>query len=192
MKTLDEIMGNCRIEDAEAGSPHWIWCGGITGKTPRIWAPDYTATQQARKDGKIRRTDGPVMASQPGRRAVYHLSTGKALPSGWRVYATCQEYSCVIHFGAGPDDEVGRQISEMGRYKASIARKLASRATGRKRAKLSAEDVLEIQQSQETGEALTRRFGVGRTTISRVRHHGLPAHQPIGGLFSGLGARAGA
>ena len=192
MKTLEEIKDACRIEEADSGSPHWIWGGGLTGKFPRIWAPDYTKTQQAVKDGKISRAAEPLMVSQHGRRAAYHLTAGKALPSGWRVYATCGEYGCVIHFGAGPAKEAGRNISAMGRYAGSIARQLASRAVGRQRAKLSAGDVLEIQQSDETGEALTRRFGVGRSTISRARRHGLPAHQPIGGMFSGLGARAAA
>jgi len=192
MMTLDEIMDNCRIEDADSGSPHWIWRGGMTGKTPRIWAPDYTRTQQAIKAGSIRRADGPLMASQPGRRAAYHLSTGKVLPSGWRVFATCEEYGCVIHFGAGPAQETGRQISKMGWHKDSIRHKLASRATGRKRSKLTMGMIHEIQQSNEPGVVLAKRMGIGQTLVSKVRIHGLPSHQPIGGFFSGLGARAAA
>lgn len=182
MKTLEELHGACRIEPADTGSDHLIWAGGMSKKFPRVWAPDYTKTK------KLAAAE-TVMASQPGRRAAWHLTTGRALPNGWRVFATCDEELCVAHFGAGPTEKVGKEISTRGKLKHSIRRKLANRAIGRARSKLDQDAIEEIRQSSETGLALSSRLGVAPSVISKIRVHGFPSYEAIGGFASGLGAR---
>ena len=68
MKTLEEIRQRCVITD----DGHWLWKGATRPDgRPNIWAPDYT------RGG---------MATQCGTRAVWHCSTEKAIPEGWRAY----------------------------------------------------------------------------------------------------------
>lgn len=203
MTQLDQIRSRCHIEDVEVGKPHRLWAGGKTGKTPRIWAPDHTSTQLA-FEAAIERAQGddaaiiaaivaamtPVMASQPGRRAVYHLTTGKPLPKGWRVFATCTEPACIEHYGAGPGKEFGAQISKLGWHKHSVARKVASLANGRARSKLDLAMIREIRTSPETGRALARRLNIGEALVSKVRRHGSPAHETVANPWAGLGGRA--
>lgn len=209
MNTLDDIKGFCRLEPADSGSEHWIWCAGLSGqpnrKIARIWGPDHTATKKAFDKAiglafrhgddaaivdAIAQAMTPRMTSQPGRRAAYHLKTGKPLPTGWRVFATCNERTCIAHFGAGPMRIVGAQIAKLGRHQHSIAHKVANRAIGRARSKLDPDMIREIQQSNETGKALAARYRIGQTLVSKVRCHGSPSHQPVGGLFSGLMGRS--
>lgn len=203
MITLEDIRSNCRIEDVEVGKPHLLWAGGKAGKVPRIWAPDYTATKRAfRQAMKLEGGSDagivaalvdamtPIMTAQSGRRAAYHLETGKPLPKGWRVFATCSEPTCIEHYAAGSTQTMGAQFTLLGWHTDSIPRKVAALKNGRKRSKLTPEIIREIRNSPEKGIELSRRFGIGQPTISKVRVHGSHSHESVANPWAGLGGRA--
>lgn len=195
MRTVDEVKSRCFVEDDSAC---WLWRGAMSGSLPRIYGPDHTATKAAltlalesapkTDHTEIEATFPVAMASQPGRRAVWHMANGKALPKGWRVYGTCREDCCLNpeHSAAGPTAHVGLQTVKTGRFKNCMPRILANRAIGRARSKLNADLIQEIQQSSETGQDIAARLNLGQSLVSRVRVHGVRAHQPVGGMFSGL------
>jgi len=168
--TLNDIKGRCRLQDG-----HWLWSGAKSGGWPRIWAPEHTL-------------HGGELKCQTGRRAVWHVNTGTAIPTGWRVFGTCQERDCINpdHMECVPAAQKGAQVAQSGALKGQVLRIKANRATGRKRAKLTPELIAEIQQSDESGKEWSKRTGLNQTTISRARNHKMLAFQPVGGLFSGL------
>jgi len=168
--TLDDIKARCVLQDG-----CWLWRGALSDGWPRIFAPDYTKK-------------GGAKTSQPGKRAVWHVKTGKPIPSGWRVFGTCQAKTCCnpAHIQCQPVAEWGKRVAESGRLQGVMRRIVANRATGRARAKLTGQDVEEIMASEETGLVLASRYGVAPQTISKARHGKARAHQPVGGLFSGL------
>jgi len=106
------------------------------------------------------------------------------------VYATCHEPLCVAHFAAGSAQKAAQHIALMNKYQHLIRRQVAARLNARARSKLTPDLIREIQQSGEQGRTLARRLGISETRVSKVRLHGSPAHEPLGGLFSGLMRRA--
>lgn len=168
--TLDDIKDRCRIEDG-----HWIWAGASTRGIARIWAPDFT-----------RHAGG--MRSQTGTRAVWHIKTGKAIPTGWRVFITCDRPGCIAPKCLICQDpsERGQEVSASGVLKGSIRHRVNSRKTGRARSKLNPELIAFIKTSPLNGEQVAARTGLSRTTVSKVRKHGVPSFEPVGGIFTGL------
>lgn len=166
---LNDLKERCRIEDG-----HWIWVGAFAGIVPRIWAPDYTK--------------GGAMTSQAGPRAVWHVKTGKAIPEGFRVFRTCDRVGCIAPHCITCQDptERGREVSASGVLKGSVRHRVNSRKTGRARSKLSPELIETIKTSPELGYVLAGRLGLSKTTVSKVRKHGCPSFEPVGGIFSGL------
>lgn len=165
MKTIDQIKDRCRVDEFTGC---WLWAGAMVGgKYPRIWQTE---------DGEDK--------SMPGRRAAW-LALGRELPSGWRVYGTCESLSCVnpAHIKAGLTEEFGAHTRKTGSQRGNINRIKANRMTGRKRAALQPEQVAEVITSKETGLALAASHGVSMQTISKYRRHGLPCYEPVGGLF---------
>lgn len=170
--TLDDIKGRCHIDD----EGHWIWKGALSdGKFPRIHAPDHTK-------------EGSPMVVQTGRRAVWHVTTGEAIPPRWRVFGTCDEGRCLNpkHMECGTNAEWGQHLSSTGAYKGSIRRQAAARKTGRKRSVLTPETYQEIMGSNETGRALAARLEISEQTVSKARNGHLVCFEAAGGLFSGL------
>jgi len=167
-KTIAEIKDRCRIDEFTGC---WNWAGAMgQGKYPRIW-----------------QTENGQERSMPGRRAAW-LAIGRELPSGWRVYGTCDSLTCVnpAHIKAGLTEEFGAHTRATGKQKGNINRIKANRLTGRKRAALTPEMLAEVITSNETGVALAARLGVASATISGYRRQGLRCYEPVGGIFSGL------
>lgn len=204
MKTLDEIHGDCRVDDITGC---WHWAGAFSGTLPRIYAPDWAATrdrfeaalsaafesgwESAKIKAAIVQVLDPVMTSQPGRRAVWNIATGKPIPNGWRVYGTCMDDACVSldHMRCGSAVELGRFTVKTGRFRNQPNRIAANRITNLKRSSLTTELVDQILLSEETGVEIAARTGLGRTVISKVRTGAQVVHRAAGGLFAGLGAR---
>ncbi|KRC36253.1 hypothetical protein [Acidovorax sp. Root219] len=177
MKTLEEIKGRCVVKDG-----HWLWRGALRPDgRPCIYAPDFT-----RHDGRL--------VTQCGMRAVWHTANGKAVPEGWRVYGSCDEWTCCnpAHVKCTSEVEFGQWLRETKRYRGQTKRILASRATGRRRAALSPLQVAYVMSSDKTGLALAAELGVSPATLSRYRRGQVPTVPPAGGMFSGLiaGGRA--
>lgn len=169
MKTLEDIRGRCRI-DADG---HWIWTGAVRPNgRPTIHAPDYT------KGG---------MCAQCGPRAVWHCLTGRAIPPGHWVYGLCEEKLCLCPkcITCCTPDEFGHRLAESGAWKGKTNRILANRAIGRRRSRVTAELIAEIQASAETGLAIARRLNLSQTLVSKARTGQCTSHAG-GGLFAGL------
>lgn len=170
---IDDIKARCFITD----EGHWTWKGAKSeGKFPRIWAPDYTK--------------GGHKTAQSGRRAIWHLKTGKPIPEGWRVWSTCDRHDCLNpdHIDCGPTGEWGKHMARIGKHK-TLSHAVTSRKNALKRMVLSPAQIQMVAASDQTGRALSRELGVSEQTISRVRTGRIVAHLPVGGMFSGLGAR---
>lgn len=169
--TIEDIKARCFIDDDGC----WIWRGGQSRGFPRIFAPNH-------------QKPGSPKEAQPGRRAAWHVATGKPIPDGHRVYGTCMKPLCVNPACAkcGTGQDVGDFTVATGRYRNQARRIAASRLTGRKRSSVSAALVAEIQSSNETGRAIARRLQVGRGVAYRARRGELLAFVPIGSVFGGL------
>jgi hypothetical protein len=169
--TLDDIKGRCRIE-----GECWIWTGALSGKRwPRLHAPDFTNHKGAKH-------------VQSGRRAVWHVKTGKAIPNGWRVFGTCGEDVCMnpAHMKCQPTAQWGIQLAASGKLKGVTKRIVANRLSGQKRSHLDPEKLHLIRSSEKTGLELAAELGLSRSTISKARTGKATAYTPVGGLFSGL------
>lgn len=177
MRTLEEVRGRCRINDL---TKCWEWTGAKSGGVAMVYAPDWTL-----RDGAMR--------TQAGRRAVWHITNpGKALPSGWRVFDTCETALCLnpAHAEAGPGTAHGARIVTRGRYKGQLSRNLANRAIGRSLTVLTPDLVSEIMSSNETHAEVERRIGISQDLVGRVRKgQRAKCLQPLAGIFTGLMAK---
>ena len=169
--TIDDIKARCFIDDDGC----WIWRGGASAGVPRIFAPNH-------------QKPGSPKEAQVGRRAVWHVVTGKPIPAGHRVFGTCQKQKCVNPACAkcGTGQDVGDFTVKTGRFRNRPNRIAASRLTGRKRSVVNPEIIAEIQSSNETGLAIARRLNLGREVVSRARRGKLVAFVPLGSMFGGL------
>ena len=167
---LEDIRQKCVMRDG-----HWLFRGAMSaGKWPRIWGPDLSK--------------GGVMHAQVGRRLVWQLLTKQAIPEGHRVWGTCAESNCLapIHCACGTTAQWGAYMTESGKHKESVPRKIARIAIARKRTSLTADQILEVQLSSETGLALAARLGVGKSVISKARRGEYLIARQAGGVFTGL------
>ncbi len=173
-KTLKDVKDRCVIDGG-----HWLWTGAVSAGLPNVYAPDYTRDPKG------------VMVSQRGARAIWHLTSRKPVPDGYRVFRSCDEPMCVnpANVECIACQEWGRQVADSGRWKNNMARIIANRRTGQKRSKLSHEKVHLILASDKSGRQLAEELGSSRSSISRVRAGHPVAFTPIAGIFAGLGAR---
>ena len=173
--TLEDDRRNQRPLPVDEFTGCWNWAGAMVGgKSPRIWQTE---------DGKDK--------SMPGRRAAW-LALGRELPSGWRVYGTCDSLVCVkpAHMKAGLTAEFWSPPGRAGKQKGNINRIKANRLNGRKRAGAEPRRLLRsFQQRNRRGTG--RGLGVAPATISGYRRHGLPCYEPVGGLFHFPSRRGG-
>ena len=176
--TLDDIKGRCVIDEI---TDCWIFKGAISDKRyTRVWAPNHNKP-------------GSPMQSIPGKRAVWYVTTGQAIPQGHRVFSKkCTRPDCLNpdHIACGPAAEWGKQLTRSGIYKGKASRSVASRKTGAARSGLTQETFHEVIASNNTGREEARRLGVSEQTISRARNGHLKSFVPIASPFAGLGARA--
>lgn len=172
---FEDIRGRCREDDSGC----LIWAGGTSNGAPKIWAPDFTNAGGAR-------------VGQPGRRAVWHVVTGKPIPNGWRVFGTCGNALCLEfkHMVCRHPTEHGKIIADGGTHRGNFKHIIANRAISRARAKLNPELIRLIQHSPMSAPKLALEIGVSKQLVANVRagRAGL-AFQPVGGMFSALMAR---
>lgn len=166
---LADIRDRCRLEDG-----HWIWTGASSRGTARIWAPDHTK--------------GGGMTSQPGARAVWHVKTGQPIPQGFRVFRTCDRRGCIAPqcLVCQPPAQRGQDVAASDTLKGSVRHRVNSRKTGRARSKLNPELIARIKTDPERGYVVARQLGLSKTTVSKVRKHGVPSFEPVGSPFAGL------
>lgn len=172
MRTLDEVKGRCRIDDDGC----WIWTGALGAGVPRIYAPNAEG----------------AMSTQCGRRAVWQmLNPGVSLPDHLQVFGTCWKLKCVnpACCKVGPKKLQGAVIAHNGWLKGKTSTRVAARKTGRARASLTAEQVADIQASNESGVVWAQRLNVAHQTISKAKNGGMVCFQPVGGFGQLGGAR---
>lgn len=178
MRTLEEVRGNCRIDE----EGHWIWAGALWKGKPRIYAPDHTR--------------GGAMQVQSGARAVWHLMNKKPLPNGYWAFNTCSRPACVAPkcVDAGTTEDHGQNITAKGHLKGKINRTLANRRNAAKRSKVTPEMEAEIlrRAESETYGAIAADLGLCPETVGLVNRGQKPLLRPLGGLLSGLIAANGA
>lgn len=205
MRTLNEVYDRCRIDDITGC---WVWTGAVSDGLPRVYGPDWAATitrldaaletafGDARESAKIKaallQATDPVMLSQPGRRAVWQMASGKPIPNGWRVFGTCRNHHCLNpdHADCGTGADLGKFTAKVGRFKNQPNRIIANRRIGLQRTTVTQELFDEILLSDEKGTEVSARTGISRTIVSKIRTGAPMVYRPAGGLFSGLGARA--
>lgn len=154
MKTLEEIRQRCVITD----DGHWLWKGSTRPDgRPNIWAPDYT------KEGQMR--------VQCGTRAVWHCSTEKPIPEGYRAYGICEHKTCCNPkcIRCTSEADFGAWLRSTGKYKGDVRRILANRAIARSRSVLSPERIAYIQASPKVGKELAAELGISAQTVSKAR-----------------------
>jgi hypothetical protein len=169
---LEHIRQRCRIDE---DTKCWIWVGALSdGKWPRIHSPNHSKP-------------GSPMETQTGRRAVWQLSTGKAIPKGHRVYGTCRCDTCLNpgHMKCGPAAEWGKYKAEIGLHK-TMRHVIGARKVGRAASVLTDETYAEILSSSEPGLHIAKRLGICRQVVSRARTGKLVSFKPVGGAFAGL------
>lgn len=180
--TLPDIKGRCHI-DSITGC--WLWRGATSpsngGLTlqPRIHATCYTTDPT-----------GATKKTQTGNRAAWHTANQKPLPKGWRVFKAdcCTNGLCINpeHLKAGTTKQWGQSVARNGNWKNVPSRIAANRASGRRNAALTNEQLREVQLSSETGLALAARMGVSPQLISRHRRQKTAASRAVnywGGLL---------
>lgn len=170
MRTIDEVMGRCRIDDDGC----WIWTGAMSKGLPKVYAPDLG--------------EAGAMRSQLGRRAVWQMVNEKPVPEGFRVYGRCLKPACLNPecISCGFASQWGAHLSRSIKSRSTVGRQLNSRKIGRSRSVLTPELIAEIQASSETGRAMARRMGVSEQTVSKAKLGKLACFQPLSSPFAGL------
>jgi hypothetical protein len=177
---LARIKDRCHVDDNGC----WIWRGATTASNggttvrPRVWGADYSADPT-----------GATMSVQTGNRAAWHAHTGLPIPKGHLVYRApcCASSLCLNpeHLQCGTNAAWGKSLAAKGTLRGVNARIQANRRIGRMRSHITAEMMLEICASPETGEALAARLGIGPSIVSRARR-GQMASMRVGNPFAGL------
>ena len=170
MKTLEEVMGRCFIDENE----HWLWRGSVRAEgRANIYGPDYT-------NGGMKVQHGP--------RAVWHMAYQQPIPAGHRVFLMCDEPACCNpkHMKCLSEATYAAHLKRTGVRRGVTARILANRATGRKRAALTPDQVLYVQTSSKNGIDLAAELGVSDATISSYRRGQKVCVRPAAGFFTGL------
>jgi hypothetical protein len=161
MRTLDDILGACRIDDI-AGC--WVWAAGCS--TPKHCAPIPTC---AWGEG-YGRGQQPKMSAF---RAAW-LASGRTLNPGDQVWRTCGNLMCVnpAHCKAGPAKAKWAWIRKSGQMLGNPNRILANNLN---RASLIVPRERVAEAEALLSEGLTRkdiraRTGLGLETIRSIAH----------------------
>ena len=106
-------------------------------------------------------------------RAVWEVASGKAIPKGWLVWATCGNKQCVNpdHIRAGTRKQMIDHKTRAGCYKLSIAEKIKRAKEQQEKSRLTWDDIRTIRAEMDATPSL--RYNIGQRTrpdgIGRVR-----------------------
>ena len=135
------------------------WQGHLTnGKTPSVNTPRGYAWP------------GNSVGNQSVRSVLYALANGHRLPAGTVIRMKCWNERCVHedHFQLIKRKDQSREQSKRGELNTAKAY-LSKVRVARKRAKLSAAQVLDIQTSDDPRCDAAKRHGVSPQTVSEIR-----------------------
>ena len=154
IKTLEDIRIRCSVDEDEGCL---VWPGAMSGREA-----ESSELPTAFYNGSYRSLV----------RVVWELSN-KPLDLGQIVWRTCcnKDKRCLepTHMMCGTRKEHGAWVKATGVRKGLITHLTANRAIGRARRKLTEQDVVHIQVSDESVEALAKKYGMTTHSIYRVR-----------------------
>lgn len=174
MRTIEEVQGRCRIDE----EGHWIWTGSTRRGSPNIHAPNFTADDT-----------GKTCTVQLGRRAVWHIITGKPIRKGRQVYQTCGHALCLRPscLACGTKADQGRMVSTSGRERGKENRIQAGRANCASQRKVTPTMHTRIMADLAIGvpvHIVANKHDLHRDTIRRVRMgRSTAAANPFAGLM---------
>lgn len=105
-------------------------------------------------------------------RAAWTFAHGDGAADGLVVFRTCDSYDCVnpAHLAAGSRKDLGAMVTQRGVLVGITSRDIAARHAGRKRRKLTAEQVAMIKERSDVSAVkLAAELGVSNTTINDIR-----------------------
>lgn len=143
MRTIEKLRARCKVDEDGC----WIWQGAYSkpkaNPWPAIYAPDFTRDQS-----------GATMTTQLGKRAVWHIVTGKPIADGHEVWSSCHKSGCVSPkcLRCGTRDE---------RYAAISASGIMKHANN---ARMAAGHKLVIEKNRE-------RFGMSQERVDAILAH---------------------
>lgn len=113
---------------------------------------------------------GNSNGNQSVRTVLYALATGERLPAGTVIRMRCWNDRCVHedHFQLISRKQLPREQSKRGEL-STMKAYLSKVREGKKRAKLSEAQVLDIKTSQESRTEAAKRHGVSPQTVSEIR-----------------------
>lgn len=163
-------MSITKVSDLEARSLRdaathcWHWQGAkATDGTPRIWTFDH-------ERGEKRAMSGP--------KAVWNIAHQAAPRAGWLVFRRCVTLDCVnpSHMAQARDKrEIGAHVARSGARKGKFAEQAranalkASAAAGIVYTPPEIVRAIRAEGSGPTNLALSERYGIGHSTVSRIR-----------------------
>lgn len=151
--------------DFESGC--WLWKGCLTRDSQ---------PQGATRKGKA----GSI------RRYVYELDTKTVVPPGKLAICGCDEPTCINpqHTKIGDRSMVLKQAKKRGVewITADVRAKIAARAQARSR--LGWAKVREIRASDEPAHVMAARYGMGQSTIDRIRQHKTWVEPGLASIFA--------
>lgn len=150
--SVRERFNRSWIEDPQTGC--WLWKGYLSC--------GY---------GQIRITTNPKDASELAHRASWRLHNGE-IPPGMMVCHRCDVRHCVnpLHLFLGTGKDNMRDAASKGRmnWKPGEARNIPI-GSKHHSAKVTEDDVRAMRSSAEGCAALSRRYGITKTTASKIK-----------------------
>lgn len=156
VSSLDRLKLRCRIDPI---TECWNWSMAVyeSSGLPIVharfpWSPD----------AKVKTT---------GKRAAFQFLTGNPVPKGWFVWTTCGNSLCCNpgHAEAGDALAYGEAMKRYGWHKGSAAHTAANRRIMAAKRLLTDEQANEIRASNLTISQLSKKYGVGRTTVADIK-----------------------
>lgn len=142
-----------------------FWDRVKIGKPNECWP--WTGAKNKRGYGKYNK--GETIVGRLAHRIAYHMARGD-IPSGLCVLHECDNPPCCNpkHLWLGTNADNNKDMIAKGRAKLHMTPKGAESPL----TKLTSSEVNEIKhqlESGKTGISLAHKYGVGRSTISRIR-----------------------
>lgn len=162
-KILEKLKARCEEE-----GDCWVWQGCVNNGVPVASINGVNSTV---------------------RRALYKLAHGE-IGSGLVMITTCNDPRCINpdHARVVTRAILAQEMGAAGIMGGTVRSAKISKTKRLKYSKISVDIAQEIRVSNETGVALSKRYGVGQSLVSSVRLH--KAWKEYSTPFSGLGARA--
>ena len=143
IRTLDDLRNRCHVDDI-TGCWHWRL-------SDRVWLPALHSSRSI---------------------AVAALFLDGRKPRGdYRTVRSCSCEDCAnpAHVVGMSIERFGKHLADTGRLKGSPKRAAACHRNSLPQRALSEEQVAEALASNETAQALARRWGVDETVVGRIR-----------------------